>query len=316
MIPVIAFIPIAGWLADVRYGNFKVFRFGAVLLFVSTVMTGICFISKEEGVHPTVTMVAITAAMLVAYLGVSACAVTALQLGLDQMPDASSDNIISFIKWFIFSVLFGEWSSEVIIRSTKMCTFVDPDNKFIFFSLYPVLAMSILCCSLFLLAPKWLIIEPKSPQSLKIIYQVLKFAAKHKAPLNRSALTYWEEDIPSRMDLGKSRYGGPFTTEQVEDAKTFFKIIVIQILLFFVSFSSRELYHQHQSLPSIDKCTASFISIFTYHPSVCAMSNSYLRIYSLSSGTTKYPETDWICLLHHCGSKYRILECRSCELFP
>ncbi len=39
-------------------------------------------------------MVAITAAVLVAYIGISACAVTALQLGLDQMPDASSDNII------------------------------------------------------------------------------------------------------------------------------------------------------------------------------------------------------------------------------
>ena len=37
-------------------------------------------------------------------------------------------------------------------------------------SLYPVFAMSIPCCSIFLLAPKWLIIEPKSPQSLKIIY--------------------------------------------------------------------------------------------------------------------------------------------------
>ena len=115
----------------------------------------------------------------------------------------------------------------VLLNSTVSCAFVDPDNDFIFFSLYPVLAMSILCCSIFLLAPKWLIIEPKPPNSLRTIYQVLKFAA-NKAPLNRSALTYWEEDIPSRMDLGKSRYGGPFTTEQVEDVKTFFKIIVIQ----------------------------------------------------------------------------------------
>ena len=273
LLPIIAFIPIAGSLADVRYGNFKVFKFGALLLFVSTVLTCICVIMKDKRVHPTVTMVAITASMLVAYLGVSACTVTALQLGLDQMPDASSDNIISFIKWFIFSALFGEWSSEVIIKSTRICTFVDPDNILIFLSLYPVLAMSILCCSLFLLAPKWLIIEPKSPQSLKIIYQVLKFAAKHKAPLNRSAFTYWEEYIPSRMDLGKSRYGGPFTTEQVEDVKTFFKIIVIQIPLFMVSLSSRELYVHldHQPLPSIDKCTASFISLFTYHPFVCAM---------------------------------------------
>ncbi len=106
----IAFIPIGGWLADVQYGNFKVFRFGVLLLlFVSTVLTCICQIIKEEGVHPTVTMVAIATAVLVAYLGASACIVTALQLGLDQMPDASSDNIISFIKWFIFSAFFGVW---------------------------------------------------------------------------------------------------------------------------------------------------------------------------------------------------------------
>ncbi len=32
------------------------------------------------------------------YLGVSACTVTALQLGLDQMPDASSDNIIVLLS--------------------------------------------------------------------------------------------------------------------------------------------------------------------------------------------------------------------------
>ncbi len=85
--------------------------------------------------------------------------------------------------------------------------------------------MSIVLISDIYLTPKWLIIEPKSPQCLKTIYQVLKFAAKHKAPLNRSALTYWEEDIPSRMDLGKSRYGGPFTTEQVEDVKTLLRVL-------------------------------------------------------------------------------------------
>ncbi len=39
LIPMIPFIPIAGWLADVRYGNFKVFRFGVLLLFISTVLT-------------------------------------------------------------------------------------------------------------------------------------------------------------------------------------------------------------------------------------------------------------------------------------
>ena len=79
--------------------------------------------------------------------------------------------------------------------------------------------------------------EPKSPQSLKLIFRVLKFAAKHKAPVNRSALTYWEEDIPSRVDLGKSRYGGPFTTEQVEDVKTFLKLLAVSVPFVFIVLS-------------------------------------------------------------------------------
>ena len=75
------------------------------------------------------------------------------------------------------------------------------------------------------------------------------------------------------MDLGKSRYGGPFTTEQVEDVKTFFKIIVIQIPLLIVSLSSGKLYAHlyHQPSLSISECTASLISLFTYNPCVCAM---------------------------------------------
>ncbi len=114
LIPMIAFIPIAGWLADVQYRNFKLF-IGVLLLFISTVLTCICLIIQHKGVNMTVTRVVVTAAVLVAYLGFSACAVTALQLGLDRMPDALSDNIISFIKWLIFSIIFGVWISEIIL---------------------------------------------------------------------------------------------------------------------------------------------------------------------------------------------------------
>ena len=62
---------------------------------------------------------------------------------------------------------------------------------------------------------------------LKTVYRVLKFAKQHKYPVQRSAFTYWEEEIPSRIDLGKTKYGGPFTTEEVEDVKTFFRILAL-----------------------------------------------------------------------------------------
>ena len=63
--------------------------------------------------------------------------------------------------------------------------------------------------------------------SLTLIYKVLKYAWKHKFPENRSAFTYWENDIPPRIDLGKNKYGGPFTTEEVEDTKSFFRILLL-----------------------------------------------------------------------------------------
>ena len=110
-------------------------------------------------------------------------------------------------------------------------------NIYLVLALISTLCFGILLVSNFLLSPKWLIIEPKSPQSLKTIFRVLKFAAKHKAPLNRSALTYWEDDIPSTIDLGKSKYGGPFTTEQIEDVKTIIHLLVVSSPLFIVFLS-------------------------------------------------------------------------------
>ena len=55
---------------------------------------------------------------------------------------------------------------------------------------------------------------------------------KHKVSEHRSAFTYWEEDIPPRIDLGKDKYGGPFTTEEVEDTKTFLRILPLLLYLF------------------------------------------------------------------------------------
>ena len=151
---------------------------------------------------------------------------------------------------------------------------------------------SIVLCSFFVFGKKWLIIEPKSPQSLKNIYGVLKFAAKHKAPLNRSAFTYWEEDIPSRIDLGKSRYGGPFTLEQVEDVKTFFRLLITFLPVWITVFSSNcygtlnVLYYplNISDLPQNSSCVYTVFSKFTYSPFWCFLVSLLLYkfiVYSL-----------------------------------
>ena len=88
-----------------------------------------------------------------------------------------------------------------------------------------------LAVSLGILFNKVLIKEPVTQNPFKIVYGVIKYALKHKSPRLRSAFTYTgEEDLPSRIDFGKSKYGGPFTTEQVEDVKTIFRVVVVFLL--------------------------------------------------------------------------------------
>ena len=279
-IPFFVLAPLYGWLADVYFGNYKVFKSGMILSCLAAVLSCICvlilmnvnenntvlhFISG--GVSPVV--------YILGFNGVIACFVTALQLGLDQMPDASSSNIASFVNWFVFSIFIGFWVFDTISVPWDCTSTTNNDLSVQLFSLLPAVGSCICCCTFFLLAPKWLIIEPKCPQSLKTVYQVVKFAAKHKAPLNRSAFTYWEEDIPSRFDLGKSKYGGPFTTEQVENVKTFFRIIflILPVTLIVVSMSPRDslMLFSTATLPGLSACSSELVYTFTYSPWWCSI---------------------------------------------
>ena len=72
-----------------------------------------------------------------------------------------------------------------------------------------------------------LVKEPVTKNPFKLVYNVVKYAIKNKHPRCRSAFTYCEDDLPSRIDFGKSKYGGPFTTEQVEDVKTFLRLLAV-----------------------------------------------------------------------------------------
>ena len=264
--------PLSGWLADAKFGNYKVFRVGAVLLFIATVMN--CFLQVTEAALLresklyALKWVSLHLCYSVFVIGGCACIVTALPLGLDQMPDASSDNLASYIAWFVCNLSVGSFIGVGLNQLRKAC--LDPAKPMytLIWALLPVFCMSIVLVSNFIFSSNWLIIEPKSPQSLKTIHQVLKFAVKHRAPLNRSALTYWEEDIPSRIDLGKSKYGGPFTTEEVEDVKTVLRLLAITLpfaaIIFSFAFLGNVFAIVNGSLLDLNVCTEEVVQLFLY----------------------------------------------------
>ena len=99
--------------------------------------------------------------------------------------------------------------------------------------LVPILAILMLGVTLTIQCCKhqWFNVYHTEFNLYKLIYQVTNFAVKHNYPLHRSAFTFCESTIPTRLDFGKERYGGPFTTEQIEDVKTFLKILCLLLAL-------------------------------------------------------------------------------------
>ena len=70
-------------------------------------------------------------------------------------------------------------------------------------------------------------IESGSKNPYKLVFRVIKFASNHKISIYCSAFTYYEDELPSRLDLGKHKYGGPFKIEEVEDVKSFLGILSV-----------------------------------------------------------------------------------------
>ena len=67
----------------------------------------------------------------------------------------------------------------------------------------------------------------------------MRYAITYKQPARCRAFTYGEFP-PSRLDLGKERYGGSFTTVQVEDVKSFLYMLSIVLGTFGYGFLDTE----------------------------------------------------------------------------
>ena len=101
------------------------------------------------------------------------------------------------------------------------------------------------------------------------------YAIKNKYPQQRSAFTYCEEGIPSRIDFGKRKYGGPFTTEQVEDVKTLFRVVILcfiagAIFALTESWSSMKLavsniFKNEDAIQTFSKCFSEYIITGMYY---------------------------------------------------
>ena len=203
--------------ADLYLGRHKVIQYSMRLLWIAVIASNTIIAFQYYLVKTAATSSILTVFTTVGVAASAGILVNSLQFGIDQLTDASSSEITSYISWYTWNFMLASITGVIVTNCLTRYTSVS----------YFVLPLS---CTLSILSDCWfnhyLVKEPVTSNPLKLIYQVLKYAVKNKYPRLRSAFTYWEDKPYSRIDLGKNKYGGPFTIEQVEDVKTFFRIII------------------------------------------------------------------------------------------
>ena len=235
------FYPLATCLADQKWGRYKtIVNSLYCLLCTATVMCvlgGALIIVSVKGTGSqilyTVLGVLILESLLLTLPSLIIFKANVLQFRTDQLNGCSSDHYSIYVYWYVWSSYAGIAFQQIALCLVLNITAKTVTELTVLFILIPVSAVIILGVTLVMQCHKhqWFINDVIDFNPRKLIYQVIRFAIKHKQPLQCSAFTYCEDNIPSRLDYGKRRYGGPFTTEQVEDVKTFLNVLRVLLAL-------------------------------------------------------------------------------------
>ncbi len=233
----LCFYPLAGYLADNKFGRYKTIltSLEVLLFFLGISIIMVILINTIEENNTIVDAIALTINIL-ASLVMIICNIlfyaNVIQFGIDQLHDSPADYQNLFLYWYVWTYYAGLILSEGIIQ-------IETQNINVYIWLEITYLISIflfLFTTLFISIynQQWFLIDSARRSPYKLVYKVTKFSCQHKVPIHRSAFTYCEDVIPSGLNLGKNKYGGPFTTEEVEDVKAFYGILKI---LFALSFS-------------------------------------------------------------------------------
>ena len=284
---VIIIYSVLGLFADAFIGQYRLIQFSLWIQWITVIIsTFITAMSDYFQIHELLQSVIILTLHVVETLGLSSFQIVAIQFGTDQLQGAPSQLLSAFIFWYFMVEMILAMLTQWILYLLSF-----PENKSaiseripLAWNLLSAIFVSVILCVKSCFMSQWFLKEGttsnhgiKSLNLYRLIYSVLKFAKEHKSPIQRSALTYWEGEIPSRIDLGKRKYGGPFTNEEVENVKTFLQLLKLLLSLsgILVTLSSVQAYTQFRvryiSVPIVLDRIVILITALCHTATVCLL---------------------------------------------
>lgn len=234
------FYPIAGIVADVWLGRKRVVHISLWLLWASLILLTItCLIKSYATISSTGFYVLISIVFVVFSVGIGGFETNIIPLGADQLQGASAEELSSYFYWYywvrqfagligILLVLFQYYAGDslTLVGGTS---FLEP-----FLGTF-VLSIGII---IFVLFNRWLNDNDVTRNPLKLIANVTWYAmtVSRGPPRFRRAFRYGEERKP-RFELAKKEFDGIFESEDVENVKTFYQILMVLLPYIFFNFT-------------------------------------------------------------------------------
>ena len=166
-----------------------------------------------------------------------------IQFGADQIQSVPSQDLASYARWSAFVFFLVSSLAATLDRALYMYILNVP----VYIIVTPFAILTFLSVLIGFFLKRFLIIQPPlNGDPLRLIVRVLRYAWKHKFPERPSSFTY-TDGPPTRLDFGKMRYGGPFTTDEVEDVKSFWNVLAVVLSLTLVPYSLAEINSSYVS---------------------------------------------------------------------
>lgn len=219
--------PFAGYLADVKFGRLNVITAGVAMCTAAYGLLALTFsLGYSEVWSGWSISISFTLSFFVLCAGSAAVQVNMVPFLADQGNRAWGEELSSLFHWYYWTRNFtiGGLIQLFISCYTHQSSETTAYTTFTTSTVALGLAFCIIVC-----CKQWFHNQKEIRNPFLLVVRVLQYAYK-AGPYDtfQSAFTI-NKDPPPRLDLAKMRYGGPFTSLQVEDVKIFYRLGLLLI---------------------------------------------------------------------------------------
>lgn len=215
-----SFLIIGGCLADAYFGRYRVICCGMWIMWIGSLLSAFSVVLGkvfEDYRKHADKWVSLSLKFIMGF-GFGLFQSNIIQFGVDQLLEASSVEITSFITCYVLIV----FASSFTMYYGAKCF---PDYVGV---LVLTVCLTLALCSYFLFN-HLLVKEQVIKNPLPLIWKIVQYSIKNNH-LQQRFSSIKDHGVLSRLDIAKTLYSGPFTCEQVEDTKTFFKVLAVIVV--------------------------------------------------------------------------------------